>query len=259
MAAVGRGGSAKVGPNEGEAAVLAEKQPNTLQTLDRGLHALTVVSQNEDGLTVADLSERLGVHRAICYRLVTTLEAHGFLSRGADGRIRLGAGIMTLASRFEPQLRWVAQPLLRRLAEETGAAAFVSVPQGAGCVAIMVAEPEEGVLRVAYRIGSRHPLSLGAAGIAILAGRSARPDDPGLVREARANGFSVTRGQVQQGTVGVASPVHGSSPKPLGFEASVGVVALGDLDVGRAAAAVVACARELAASIGAPGRTLVRE
>ena len=229
------------------------KQPNTLQTLDRGLHALAIVSQHENGISIADLAMRLGVHRAIGYRLVTTLEAHGLVARGADGQLHLGTGLLTLASRFEPQLRARAWPLLHQLAQDTRAAAFVSVPQGEDCVAIMVAEPEEGVLRIAYRVGSRHPLTLGAAGIAILAGRPARPGEPDAVREARSNGFSVTRSQLQRGAIGVASPVHsavqGGSQTSLGFEASLGVVALDGLDVARATAAVVACARQLAALI----------
>ncbi len=225
------------------------KQSNTLQTLDRGLHTLTIISQQEDGISIADLAMRLGVHRAIGYRLVTTLEAHGLVARSADGQLYLGVGLLTLASRFEPQLRSLARPLLHRLAEETRAAAFLSVPQGEECVAIMVAEPEGGVLRMSYRVGSRHSLTLGAAGIAILAGRPERPGEPDTVREARSKGFSVTRSQLQRGAIGVASPVHGMSQESLGFEASLGVVALDGLDIAQATAAVVACARKLAASI----------
>ncbi len=234
------------------------KHPNTLQTLDRGLHALAIISQQEDGISIADLAIRLGVHRAIGYRLITTLETHGLIARNADGQVYLGVGLLTLASRFEPQLRSLARPLLHQLAEDTRAAAFVSVPQGEECVAIMVAEPEGGVLRVAYRVGSRHPLTLGAAGLAILAGRPARPDELETVREARRNGFSVTRSHLQRGAIGVASPVlgisqHGVSQAPVGFEASLGVVALEDLDIARATAAVVACARALAALISSDG------
>ena len=225
------------------------KHSNTLQTLDRGLHALAIISQQEDGISIADLAVRLGVHRAIGYRLITTLEAHGLVARNADGQVYLGVGLLTLASRFEPQLRSLARRLLHQLAEDTRAAAFVSVPQGEDCVAIMVAEPEGGVLRVAYRVGSRHPLTLGAAGIAILAGRPERPGEPDAVREARSNGFSVTRSELQRGAIGVASPVRGVRQASLGFEASLGVVALDGLDISHATASVVACARELAASI----------
>jgi len=247
-------GPTDTGQNDAGPGTPPAKQPNTLQTLDRGLHALTVISQREDGISIADLAVQLGVHRAIGYRLATTLEAHGLVARNADGQLRLGVGLLALASRFEPQLRARARPLLHQLARDTQAAAFVSVPQGEECVAIMVAEPEGGVLRIAYRVGSRHPLTLGAAGIAILAGRPERPGEPDAVREARSNGFSVTRSQLQRGAIGVASPVHGASQAALGFEASLGVVAFEGLDIAHATAAVVACARELAALTSSNGR-----
>lgn len=60
----------------------------------------------------------------------------------------------------------------------------------------------------------------------------------------------MTRSQLQRGAVGIASPVYGVGRRPSGFEASLGVVALDGLDVAHATAAVVACARRLATSIG---------
>ncbi|KAA0010215.1 helix-turn-helix domain-containing protein [Billgrantia pellis] len=221
----------------------------TLQTLDRGLRALELVAEHAEGMTIAELAERLDVHRAIAYRIVTTLEQHGLITRTSDGPVRLGAGISLLASRFEPQLRAVAQPLLQALAKATRATAFVSVAQGEECVVILVAEPDEGLLRVGYRVGSRHPLSLGAAGIAILAGRPARDDDSDEVRQARADGYSLTRGQLQRGAVGVASPVI-TPPLRAGVEACVGVVAMDDLDTERAIHEVKAHAQRLAELIG---------
>ncbi|MCE8017208.1 helix-turn-helix domain-containing protein [Halomonas sp. MCCC 1A17488] len=221
----------------------------TLQTLDRGLRALEVVAEHAEGISVAELAERLDVHRAIAYRIVTTLEQHGLVARTSEGALRLGAGISLLASRFEPQLRAVAQPLLQALAKATRATAFVSVAQGEECVVLLVAEPEEGLLRVGYRVGSRHPLTLGAAGIAILAGRPPRADDSEAVRQARADGYSLTRGQLQRGAVGVASSVATPQLRP-GLEACVGVVAMDDLDTGRAIREVKAYAQELAEQLG---------
>lgn len=219
---------------------------NTLQTLDRGLQALTIVSQHERGISIAELATALEVDRAIAYRLVTTLESRGLIARADRGRVRLGAGLLILASRFEPHLRTLAAPLLRDLAETTRAAAFLSVAAGDDCVAILVTEPEGTLLRVAYRVGSRHPLTRGAAGIAILAGRPSSPNDPEAVGLARRNGYSVTRGELQRGAVGVASPVHGPGREATGLEASIGVVAFDDLDVARVKSLVVEGAQRLA-------------
>ena len=109
----------------------------------------------------------------------------------------------------------------------------------------MVAESSSGLIRVGYRAGSRHPLHLGAAGIAILAARPEGPDDSEDVQAARRDGYSVTRGQLQRGAVGIAAALRFSRAKQSALEASVGVVALEDLDVEAVAPRVVACAREL--------------
>ncbi|WP_305093022.1 IclR family transcriptional regulator [Prescottella sp. R16] len=220
---------------------------STLQTLDRGLRALDLVAQSPSGISVADLSRELDVHRAICYRIVATLEAHALVARTADGRIRLGVAAAVLSSRFEPQFAGDVQPLLHALADETRATAFVSAAQGPNCVVIMVAEPEDTLLRVGYRVGSSHPLDRGAAGIAILALRPETSRDPEEVRRARAEGYSLTRGQLEHGAVGIASGIAlpegtGSS---AGLERSVGVVAIDGLDTDRAAAAVMRTAREI--------------
>lgn len=225
----------------------AVMKTNLLQTLDRGIQVLEIVAQNANGITIADLAVRLGIHRAIIYRIVSTLEARALVSRTADGQIYLGGGILVLASRFEPQLRSVAQPMLHELAQKTRATAFISLAQADECVVIMVAEPDEGLLRVGYRVGSRHPLTLGAAGIAILAGRPEQPGDPETVLQARRNGFSLTRGQLQRGAVGVASPLHSGGQLRMGLDACIGVVAMDDLDTETAIASVKAAASRLAA------------
>lgn len=238
-----------------DSATLA-KPTNTLQTLDRGLQALAIVSQHEGGISIAELAATLDVDRAIAYRLVTTLESRGLIARTDRGRVRLGAGLLILASRFEPQLRTLATPLLRDLAEKTRAAAFLSVPAGDDCIPIMVTEPEGTLLRVAYRVGSRHPLTRGAAGIAILAGRAPSPDDPDAVRLARRDGYSVTRGELQRGAVGIASPIHGpgrdgarQACPASGLEASIGVVAFDDLDIASVKGLVIDGAQRLAAAV----------
>ncbi len=223
------------------------KTTNQLQTLDRGIQALAIIAQQAGGITIADLAARLEIHRAIVYRIVSTLEAHALISRSPEGQIYLGGGLLVLASRFEPQLRSVARPLLQALAGETRATAYVSLAQGEECVVIMVAEPEEGLLRVGYRVGSRHPLTLGAAGIAILASRPERPGDPEAVRQARRDGYSLTRGQLQRGAVGVASAIHAPDRPRTGFEACIGVVAMDDLNTEVAIAAVMSAAGRLAA------------
>lgn len=217
-----------------------------LQTLDRGVQALNIIARHPEGMSIAELAESLGVHRAIAYRIIATLEANALVSKRAEGKLFLGGGVLVLASYLEPQLRAGAHPLLRSLARETGATAFLSCAEGAECVALLVVEPEEGVLRVGYRVGSRHPLSRGAAGIAILSARPEQADDTDEVKQARRDGYSITRGQLQRGAVGVASPVCGLARKQTYLESSVGVVGL-DFDAPQAVASVKDCATRIGA------------
>lgn len=205
----------------------------TAQTLDRGLRLLHLVADAPAGLTVTEAAGRLGVGRAVVYRLATTLGEHGMIRRDASGRLRLGAGVLHLARRAQPLVADAALPSLRRLAEQVGATAHLTIAEGGEGLALAVVEPSWTQFHVAYRTGSRHPLELGAAGQAILAGREGQ------------FGYVSTAGQLQPGAHGVAAPVPGVE----GLEASVGVVALSALDVEAVGPQVVATAAAVAKSL----------
>jgi len=204
----------------------------TAQTLDRGLRLLHLVADTP-GLTVTEAAARLGVGRAAIYRLVGALAGHGMVRRDAAGRLRLGAGLLQLARRAQPLIADAALPALRRLAEEVGATAHLTVAEGAEAVALVVVEPSWTAFHVAYRSGSRHPIERGAAGRAILAGRQGE------------HGLVSTAGELQPGAYGVAAPVTGVE----GFEASVGVVALTPLDSGTVGPQVITAAAQVAAAL----------
>src|SRR4051794_41139429 len=203
----------------------------TAQTLDRGLRLLHLVADTPGGLTMTEAATRLGVGRAIVYRLATTLLEHGMIRRDAEGRLRLGAGILHLARRAQPLVADAALPALRRLAEDLGATAHLTVVDGGEALAILVVEPSWTAVHVAYRSGSRHPLDRGAAGLAILAGR--RGD----------RSWASSTGELQSGAHGVAAPILGVD----GLEASIGVVSLTPLDGPTIGPRVMAAAQDITA------------
>ncbi len=219
----------------------------TLQTLDRGLAVLDLLAAAPHGLTPAQIAGAMGLHKAIAYRLVSTLQARGLVTRGDDARVVLGVGLLHLAARVEQQFLTAAAPHLDELARATRATACLTLAQGDDAVVALVREAGDGVVRVTYRLGVRHPLSRGATGLAILSGRPAAPGEPAEVAQARAQGFCETRGQLQPGAVGIASPILTPDMPRLGTEGSVGVVALGDLDRARVVPAVQGCGAALRA------------
>jgi DNA-binding IclR family transcriptional regulator len=205
----------------------------TAQTLDRGLRLLHLVADAPGGITVTEAAARLGVGRAVVYRLATTLGEHGMIRRDPAGRLRLGAGVLHLARRAQPLVADAALPALRRLAERVGATTHLTIADGGEALALAVVEPSWTQLHVAYRTGSRHPLDRGAAGQAILAGRMGR------------HGYVATTGELQAGAHGVAAPVAGIE----GLEASIGVVALAPLDPAEVGPHVLAAAAEVTAAL----------
>lgn len=205
----------------------------TAQTLDRGLRLLTLVAQSTGGITITEAAASLGVGRTVVYRLVATLASHSLVRRDRDGRLVLGAGVLRLTRRAIPLLAAAALPALRQLAETVGATAHLTVAEGSEAVAVAVVEPSWTRFHVAYRTGSRHPLGLGAAGRAILAGRSSSDE------------YAMSEGELEPGAFGVAAPVLGVE----GLEASVGVVALAALDSTTVGPSVVAAAAAVARAL----------
>lgn len=208
---------------------------STLQTLDRGLEAIDIVSRRTGGISPAALADELGVHRAGAYRILATLEQRHLVAKGHDGLYRLGSGALVVAGRFMSQYRTAAQPVIQELADLAGCTAFLAIADRDESVAIAVAEPAaRGSIGVSYRVGARHALEHGADGLAILAQRPERAADSEAVRRSRTQGYALSQGEVQPGTVGLALGTGSSGP--TGVEASIGVVTLGrpgDLDIQR--------------------------
>lgn len=196
-------------------------RPETAQTLDRGLQVLLLLGSpgHVRGLTITEIAAELGVGRAVVYRLVATLEARDFVTR--------------LQLSVRPMLVEAARPILRQLADDVGATAHLTVAEGEQALALAVVEPSWTDFHISYRVGSRHPLSLGAAGRAILEARGGT------------SGPVVTSGELQQGAHGLAAPVPGVP----GLEASVGVVAAAALDGEEVSSAVLAAARAVGRAV----------
>lgn len=200
------------------------------QTLDRGLRILEEVAQEDraDGMTISELAILLGVGRPVVYRLVATLEDHQMVMRH-EGKVRPWLGMHQLAGAAMPALSRRARPALRRLADAVGATAHLTVVDDGEAVALVVVEPSTTDFHVAYRTGARHPLERGAAGRAILAARD------GAVH------LVATHGDLQSGAHGLAMAV----PLVARLEASVGVVALHELDERAAGPAIRSAAAEI--------------
>src|SRR5690625_1365004 len=151
------------------------------QTLARGLTALQAVAAEPGGLTVQQIADRIGVHRTIAYRLLNTLMSFRLVAKGEDGRYRSAAELAVLGASFDNNVRQLSLPTLRTLADELGTTVSLLVAEGDEQVAVAVIVPTQVGYQLAFHEGSRHPLSLGAAGIALLAAMPRRPGERDIV------------------------------------------------------------------------------
>jgi len=186
---------------------------------------LEILAESDDPLSIAELSDRLGVHRSIAYRILRTLEDHGLVVRDAAGAIQLGPRMAALARGVSRDLQSAALPELTLAANELGMTAFVAVLDGPDVVTLVSVEPRHAHGTVAQRPGTRHPLSLGAPGIAIQSvlsaaqwaslGHDAAPRRE--VDDVREVGFAHSHNEVIAGLSSIAVPliITGRAPGAL--------------------------------------------
>jgi DNA-binding IclR family transcriptional regulator len=197
-----------------------------LQTADRTLQVLLQFRTQAEGLTVTDIATRLGLHRSTASRLVSTMEARGFLERDAVGNLlRLGPevariGRIALAGR---ELATVATPVLSGLAADTGETVTLAVPMDGQVMTVAQADGSYFVSSGRW-VGVRTPLHCAADGKVLLAFDGARVNLAGLTKRTkrtivdrkaltreldavRRRGFAIAEGELEEGLVGVAVPV----------------------------------------------------
>jgi DNA-binding IclR family transcriptional regulator len=232
-----------------EVVVAEESQQRPIEgakTLDNGIKVLKVVAAHPDGLTMTEIARAVGIHRTVAYRLLLTLGQHSLVTQGGDSRFRVGVGVLELSASMRSDLQSAAQPHLRVLADRTGATAHLTVLDGVDAVSVAIVEPQESEMHVAYRIGRRHPATVGAAGMAILAGRPAQAGERIEITAGRQQGYVASEGEIQLGAWGLAAPVpHGTN----NAIASIGVVALGVGQESETASLVIAAAQAISRSL----------
>lgn len=137
----------------------------------RALDLLELLADRGAAMTHGELAEALALPKSSLTELLAAMEARQFVRRDDGGtRFGLGPEILPLAGALLRQIDIVklARPVLAALMEQTGESTALSVRVGRD---VMVVARETCAHPVAYslQIGQRAPLSVAAAGKALLA------------------------------------------------------------------------------------------
>jgi DNA-binding IclR family transcriptional regulator len=136
----------------------------------RGLQILRTFSRERQEQTVAEMARSVNIPRSTAFRIVYTLEAAGFLRRLDDGtRYQLGSPVLELGYSFlaGKELIEIANPILRRLRDETLASSHLAIREGRDVVYIARFQGNTSLIS-AVSVGSHLPAHATAPGRVLL-------------------------------------------------------------------------------------------
>jgi len=152
--------------------------PNTqtassIKSTIKTLRVLKLFSMEKSQWGVQEIMQELGYHKSSVQRIVTTLEAEGFLSRVEEGKglYRLGPVVLFLGNLAEvsTDLRSIAQPVMNRLVKTVQETAYLCVLDEFQSLYVEIVECSQPI-RIMHTVGKRTPLHCTGVGKALLSG-----------------------------------------------------------------------------------------
>jgi DNA-binding IclR family transcriptional regulator len=246
-----------------------------VQVLDRALAILDALSETSGQFSLAELSNRLPLHKSTLHRLLMVLEHHRFIRKHPlDGRYSLGMRLFELGSRAVARVdvRERAEPFLRRLVVETGETAHIALLSGGEMLSVINVESRKK-LRTPTTVGGRTPVHCTAVGKAVLAYLPDHELELLLARlrferftrrtittrralraeldRVRALGYAVDNEEIEEGLRCVGAPIRDSAGRVAAAISVAGpVFRMTDERLPELSRSVVEAARDLSADLG---------
>ena len=199
-----------------------------VQVIARAAEICRELATATDGLTTAELVERVGLSRPTVYRILRALMDEDFVRQVAPGRYAVGPAFLVIGGSTYGGLRHDLRPFMKDLSSELGETIDLAVLDNGEALFVDQFVAMRG-LRVVAHMGARLPLHCTASGKALLAALS--PDDadrelaevpqaytPNTVTdraallqeidEVRRTGVAYDHEEYVMGVCAVATPVH---------------------------------------------------
>lgn len=155
--------------------------PYIVEAVLRALDVLEVFNGSTE-LSLHEISQRTGLNKSRCFRLLHTLASRKYVERTAEGlRYRLGSRPFDHATGTRRDVREIAHPHLVRLRDQFNETVNLGVIYNGEVLYIDLVESQRP-FRMSAMIGSRMPIASTAMGKAILA-RLAKESTPELLAD----------------------------------------------------------------------------
>lgn len=147
------------------------KMTDVVQSVDRALSILEVISDYSEGLGVTEISEKVGLHKSTVYRLLSTLNHKGYVVQDdKTNRYMITLKLFELGNKKveDMNILTVARPYTKQLMEMVNEVVHLVVRDDNEIVYIDKVEADN-TIRMASTIGRRSPLYCTSVGKVILA------------------------------------------------------------------------------------------
>jgi DNA-binding IclR family transcriptional regulator len=139
-----------------------------VQVIARAAEICRELATSTDGLTTAELVERVGLSRPTVYRIVRALMDEDFVRQVAPGRYAVGPAFLVIGGSTYGGLRHDMRPFMKELSGELGETIDLAVLDNGEALFVDQFVALRG-LRVVAHMGARLPLHCTASGKALLA------------------------------------------------------------------------------------------
>ena len=148
----------------------AQKERVGVQSLERAFGLLEAIAHARQGIGLAELSKKVGLHNSTTFHLVKTMVALGYIRQNRDKRYRIGRALFALAagSLDEVELVSLAIPVLEDLTEATGESGHFAVRSG-DAIVVIAKTSGSGAFQLTNRAGVTRPAHGTALGKVLLA------------------------------------------------------------------------------------------
>ena len=105
---------------------------NNVQSIDRALDIIEVLSQENDGLGVTEIASRIGLPKSTAHRIIATMAERGYLSRTDKGVYKIGLKLIEAVSCYinSLELQTEARPYVAQITAELGLTSHLGVLDG---------------------------------------------------------------------------------------------------------------------------------